>query len=575
MANPQPPPPPNEKTSQDNQLTIYPGAIPTTPVIWPSDSHQSNQIQQTKGSAKPQAVGVQPTTQPNQSTVAPRTTPAHVSNVRVVSRNAGGQKNITVQFNHPAGDPYFSGANVYLRSGSKQPVLVASGAKSPLTFTASNDSAPHSVHVTSVGNWGETDVLTSPAAPVKLFGPLNVSKSSGTAFAAGGGGSPTPSGGATDGIIHGQGGGGVSIGSWESDPAYFILRDDFSSSINPTAGTISQSQIGQLGWALFPVNAVTTPFYLGGAAPNFGQFGWSNAASASEAGWLILNQGGPFNGWALGEKTNWLMTWVFKWDGATGNGATYLTTKKAFYLGLTGANFQTLTAGTVSRPDTFMGLRFDTSTSAPSIGDSAFTFEVVANLTLSSVVRHNTQGTTQATTVAPIQGVWHRLDIYSTTAGIVNMVLDGTFKFSAAIPEISITGSSGGQASVVDGISTIAISTGAAAPSGAPVWAAGSVVTISGLTGTAAPLNGPQTLFQADSAHLYADVSVGSFGTQSQNCTASGFVSWVPVCLYGNDDTASPTVESAMAVVDFFSFVWNPGIGGGTGTPNPLLPRYF
>jgi hypothetical protein len=146
----------------------YPGAIPSTPIIWPSNQHKSNQIQQTKGSAKPQASNVVPTTQPNQSLVAPRTTPAPVSNVRVVLRPSSTQHAVTVQFTHPAGDPYFAGANVYLRRAGQQPTLVASGAKSPLTFTVDKNAAPHSIYVTSSGNWGETDVLTSPSSPVRL-----------------------------------------------------------------------------------------------------------------------------------------------------------------------------------------------------------------------------------------------------------------------------------------------------------------------------------------------------------------------------------------------------------------------
>lgn len=148
--------------------TIHPGVIPSTPILWPTDQHRSNQIQQTKGSAKPQASFVIPTTQPNTSAVQPRTTPATVSKVRVVSRQATNGRAITVQFNHPSGDPYFSGANVYLQKSGQQPTLVASGAKSPLTFTAAKDEAPHSIFVTSVGNWGETAITRSPSHPVRL-----------------------------------------------------------------------------------------------------------------------------------------------------------------------------------------------------------------------------------------------------------------------------------------------------------------------------------------------------------------------------------------------------------------------
>jgi hypothetical protein len=157
-----------QKLNEQTPNTIYPSVIPKSPVIWPADRHQSNQIQQTKGSAKPQASFVLPTTQPSQSSVAPRTTPQHVSNVRVIRRNAGTSKTVTVQFNHPSGDPYFAGASVYLRRANGQPTQVASGAKSPLSFTTPNNSASHSIFVTSVGNWGETDVLTSPSHPVRL-----------------------------------------------------------------------------------------------------------------------------------------------------------------------------------------------------------------------------------------------------------------------------------------------------------------------------------------------------------------------------------------------------------------------
>lgn len=154
---------------QDTELAKHPGAIPSTPIIWPAPRHVSNQVQQVKGSAKPLTANVLPTTQPSQSSVAPRTTPQPVSHVRIVTRPAvSGQKTVTVQFNHPGGDPYFSGANVYLKRAGKLPNLVGGGAQSPITFTVPVHDAPHVVHVTSVGNWGETDILTSPSHPVRL-----------------------------------------------------------------------------------------------------------------------------------------------------------------------------------------------------------------------------------------------------------------------------------------------------------------------------------------------------------------------------------------------------------------------
>lgn len=150
----------------------HPGFVPAAPVIWPEPRQRANQIQQTKSSAKPQQTSVQPTTQPNQATVTPRTTPKMVSNVRVVTRPpVNGQKTVIVQFTHPGNDPYFAGARIYLRQAGQghQPALVAGGASSPLTFTVPTHQAPHVLHVTSVGQWGETVVSQSPASAVRLM----------------------------------------------------------------------------------------------------------------------------------------------------------------------------------------------------------------------------------------------------------------------------------------------------------------------------------------------------------------------------------------------------------------------
>lgn len=149
---------------------VQPGFVPSQPIVWPARQNTDNRVQQTKGSATPQTASVRPSTQPSKSTVAPRTTPPAVTHIRVVTKPAkDGQKQVTVQFNHPAGNPYYAGANVYLRrAGNMQPVKVAGGAQSPLVFTVPVNQAPHVVHVASFGNWGETDVLTSPSRHVRL-----------------------------------------------------------------------------------------------------------------------------------------------------------------------------------------------------------------------------------------------------------------------------------------------------------------------------------------------------------------------------------------------------------------------
>jgi hypothetical protein len=154
--------------NEADKLDILPGSVPVTPIIWPADSHTRNKIQQLKAGGVPQAPFVLPGTQPAKSAVAPRTTPQPVSRLRISSKTEASQKTITVKFTHPGGDLYFQGASVYLKRAGGQPTQVASGAKSPLTFTVPVTAAPHSVFITSYGPYGETDVNTAPSARLKL-----------------------------------------------------------------------------------------------------------------------------------------------------------------------------------------------------------------------------------------------------------------------------------------------------------------------------------------------------------------------------------------------------------------------
>jgi len=151
------------------KAVLHPGMNPRTPVIWPAERQVRNQVQQTKGSSTPQSSFALPSTQPSTAVVSPRTTPVNVTNVRVVTRKAvAGQKTVTVQFTHPSNDPHFQGASVYLKRAGGQPTQVASGSQSPLTFTVPVNVAPHAVHVTSFGPWGETNLGISPSHPVRL-----------------------------------------------------------------------------------------------------------------------------------------------------------------------------------------------------------------------------------------------------------------------------------------------------------------------------------------------------------------------------------------------------------------------
>src|SRR5690348_1160459 len=170
---------------------VRPGAVPSTPIVWPTDQHAPNQISQIKSISPAQTTFAIPTNQPGRPVVPSKTTPNMVSNVRVttkqISTPTGTRKQVTVAFTHPPNDPYFAGANIYLHKSGAEPVLVASGAKSPLQFVTDASSVPHAVHVTSVGNQGETDVMKSPASPLSL----QVTKSGGGVSSSSAGSSAT------------------------------------------------------------------------------------------------------------------------------------------------------------------------------------------------------------------------------------------------------------------------------------------------------------------------------------------------------------------------------------------------
>lgn len=220
-----------------------------------------------------------------------------------------------------------------------------------------------------------------------------------------------------------------------------------------------------------------------------------------------------------------------------------------------------------------------TATGPSGIGDSFFTFEAVLNPTYSSGARHNLQGQTKVTTVAPVIGAWHRLDMTCSAAGVVVMTLDGssTNTFTVTVPTMIITMNSG-QASC--NTHSGRVSTGGPGTSGGRAQAPftnGSVVTTA-LPGIG-PLSGTWTLFDGDGTTMrWAAPGVANIGNSSvfPDGTISGYPSLTPMCSFGNDDSAAPVSEQTRFTVDFFSLVWNPNLGpSAPGTPNSTKARYW
>ena len=367
-----------------------------------------------------------------------------------------------------------------------------------------------------------------------------------------------------DGLIHGD-------PIWEIDPAYVFLRDDF---IQVNQNGAINSFISELPWYVSNNGSVNSVFVAGENFPYSGFVQMSNSATANRCSFMLPQiQTQPAQmGMPVLDYPGWKMIWNFKVGrtAAGSPGAAFSWTQVSYYLGL--ANYPglnaLLTAGDSPRPPYFLGLRYDTDTTAPAISDTQFVFEYVMNSTATPTTRINTQGTVISTGITATEGKSYRFEMSCTKSGAVAMALtDGTTLFTATMTVTQFSSSGTPSIASVAGI--------AAANYASPLpWGAGSVFTISG--GIKADINGTWTMISGSIQALTAEwyLVTASSGSDTGAVTLV-YPAFVPFVSFGNDTTATPPVDEKAIGIDFFAFVWNPGVGGGTATPNATLPRYF
>ena len=235
-----------------------------------------------------------------------------------------------------------------------------------------------------------------------------------------------------------------------------------------------------------------------------------------------------------------------------------------------------------------------TATGPTGIGDSTFKFEVVENFTYGTQYpRHNIQGTVFDTGVTPVKGTWYRLEIVCAATGQLTMTLNGAHSNTFTVPKMTVTSNGTGDATVNGGFAYLASvpwpSTSTPIPDltmGVAPFTAGSLITVAGLTGThnatlngaRGPLAGSYFTGGASGMAMYFDTLVADFTRDltSDNFTTVGYPALLPFVSFGNDDTSSPTSDSAAIYVDYFAMVWNPNLGpNAPGTPTSTDPRYW
>lgn len=381
-----------------------------------------------------------------------------------------------------------------------------------------------------------------------------------------------------DGLTHGE-------TPWESDPSFFNMRDDFYSSTGSTTGTL-----GDLKWGLLaatgtigknvgtPKNPGNLLIYPGAGTASVGASIFQ-PASVSSVNWD--------SSLALLDTPGWKCEWVFclqrPFIGSVPQ--TFDITKMSMYVGL--ANDANLTSGTlVNRPAVFMGVRYDTDTTAPSIGDTTFWLEACFNGIHGAYYRTNAQGTLGGavnTGITPVEGVYYRLTMSCAASGTVVMSLNGggnSFSNTFTLTPFTSVLTSGLQVTESNGTITFAGTPAVSSNTvGFLATTPGSKITVSGLTGGLAVYNLTYTVTPRNTSTGFVPVyhaALGAPGVPGASYNLTGFQPVFPFAALSNDTAGSaPTASNRALWLDFFSLVWNPALSSAGGTPNSSLARYW
>lgn len=381
---------------------------------------------------------------------------------------------------------------------------------------------------------------------------------------------PAPVTPTSDGLIHGD-----SI--WDVDDALFNVRDDFSA-----VTTLTGNFTSQIYWSFTPSTA--TSFSQSAAPPYFGGILLPNSSSSSDSAKLVHGINAAWvrsqsQAWALFDYPSWKLVWEFEicrpyvFNQSTLPVA-FSWTQVSTYVGMAGfPSGAAIGPSAVPRTPYFIGLRYDTDTTSPAISDTDFVFEAVANSTDTATrASLNVQGTVVHTGIIPAEGAHYRLEMTCTVAGTATLTLsDGTTTFSSSLvmPKFVSTSSSN-EYYALNGIGQIDANV-ATMPSGP-----GTLIGVSGIVGPDAAFNGAWPALGSGGTTFVNIIMPGTIGLSLASSTITCYPAMSPYLAFGNDSQATPAANTKALSVDFFSFVWNPGVAGITSaTPSPLLPRYF
>jgi len=408
----------------------------------------------------------------------------------------------------------------------------------------------------------------------------------------------------TDGLVHGD-------PVWEFDSAFSLWRDDFNYATYAGAANGAGIGQGETGWSLFGTGT-NSASYLGGVPPNLGVYEFTlNAPTANYMTGIYpdkasYNGGGGFTlaRTPYFDYPGWKMTWIFSIRLPQGNfnfafnSGAFSLHNLSVYVGLgNGRDGNPNSTTFAPRPQQFVGVRYDTDTTSPSINDTTFHLEACFNTLANGapLTRFNNVGTGNVggnfdTGIVPQHGVFYRLDMEYLTVGNLKMTLSGGGKTASTNVTLApifqhITPASGNAnqgapwgLGPLDG--TLTFLGGPFSTNNTDGWAgfgAGSIVGVSGFGGIYLPNNGIYTILGPYSGYSDAGFSVGSItGVTSLSVMeyyVLGYPAMIPTASIANDSNGGISPFSRALAIDFFGFVWNKGLIG-SATIDPTQSRY-
>lgn len=333
--------------------------------------------------------------------------------------------------------------------------------------------------------------------------------------------------------------------------------------------------VGELGWSIASaVTAASGGLIGGGALPHIGAASIVvPSAAQNTSGYIqpahITTESGDnpsfYGGMApLFDYPGWTLNYTFqlaRWPTQQSIASPFPLTKQNIYIGLRSWN----DANPNIRPRQFVGLRFDPDTTSPSIGDTTFHFEGVANNNSSSNTLNNTQGNVSDTGIVPTEFVWYTLTIAYPTLGTVNFTLSGSDGSSAtaslAVPIYAYTSAGGTTATLSHGIVLVSPDT-AAFPGALIPWGIGSLITYTNWhSGSITETFTKPNVYTNDVTVSFLNDTSITVTSPQPSVIISGFPAVYFIAQTGCTSAATP-VQNMACYVDLFEYNQIPGVLG-------------